>query len=94
MNAENIIKEKQGTIVDVRTTEEFRAGNAKGSINIPLQEIERRMDELKSLKQPLVLCCASGGRSGQATQYLKQKGIECCNAGSWLDVNYYQTQTL
>jgi rhodanese-related sulfurtransferase len=94
MNAENIIKEKQGTIVDVRTTEEFRAGNAKGSINIPLQEIERRMDELKSLKQPLVLCCASGGRSGQATQYLIQKGIECCNAGSWLDVNYYQTQTL
>ncbi|MFO0479962.1 MAG: rhodanese-like domain-containing protein [Bacteroidota bacterium] len=94
MNAENIIKEKQGTIVDVRTTEEFRAGNAKGSINIPLQEIERRMDELKSLKQPLVLCCASGGRSGQATQYLMQKGIECCNAGSWLDVNYYQTQTL
>ena len=94
MNAENIIKEKQGTIVDVRTTEEFRAGNANGSINIPLQEIERRMDELKSLKQPLVLCCASGGRSGQATQYLMQKGIECCNAGSWLDVNYYQTQTL
>jgi rhodanese-related sulfurtransferase len=56
--------------------------------------MEKRMDELKRLKQPLVLCCASGGRSGQATQYLMQKGIECCNAGSWLDVNYYQTQTL
>jgi phage shock protein E len=94
MNAEKIIKEKQGTIVDVRTTEEFRGGNAEGSINIPLQEIERRLDELKTLKQPLVLCCASGGRSGQATQYLMQQGIECCNGGSWLDVNYYQTQTL
>jgi rhodanese-related sulfurtransferase len=94
MNAEKIIKEKQGTIVDVRTTEEFRGGNTEGSINIPLQEIERRLDELKTLKQPLVLCCASGGRSGQATQYLMQQGIECCNGGSWLDVNYYQTQTL
>lgn len=94
MKAEKIIKEKQGTIVDVRTTEEFRGGNAEGSINIPLQEIERRLDELKTLKQPLVLCCASGGRSGQATQYLMQQGIECCNGGSWLDVNYYQTQTL
>jgi rhodanese-related sulfurtransferase len=94
MNAENIIKEKQGTIVDVRTTEEFRAGNAKGSINIPLQEIERRMDELKSLKQPLVLCCASGGRSGQAHGYLAHKGIECFNGGSWLDVNYVHSQTL
>jgi len=94
MNIEKIIKEKQGTIVDVRTTEEFRGGNVNGSINIPLQEIERRMEELKTLKQPLVLCCASGGRSGQATQYLMQQGIECCNGGSWLDVNYYQSQTL
>jgi rhodanese-related sulfurtransferase len=94
MNIEKIIKEKKGTIVDVRTPAEFIGGNVAGSINIPLQEMEKRMDELKRLKQPLVLCCASGGRSGQATQYLIQKGIECCNAGSWLDVNYYQTQTL
>jgi rhodanese-related sulfurtransferase len=94
MNAEKIIKEKQGTIVDVRTTEEFRGGKVKGSINIPLQEIEKRLNELKALKQPLVLCCASGSRSGQATQYLMQQGIECCNAGSWLDVNYYQSQTI
>lgn len=94
MNIEKIIKEKQGTIVDVRTTEEFRGGNVSGSINIPLQEIPNRMDELKNLKQPFVLCCASGNRSGQATQFLMQQGIECCNAGSWLDVNYYQSQTL
>jgi len=72
---------------------EFSGENAEGSINIPLQELDKRIEELKYLKKPLVLCCASGGRSGQATQYLKQKGIECFNAGSWLDVNYYQTQT-
>jgi rhodanese-related sulfurtransferase len=94
MNAKKIIKERNGIIVDVRTAEEFGGGNAEGSINIPLQEIERRLDELKNLKQPLVLCCASGNRSGQATKYLMQQGIECCNGGSWLDVNYYQSQTL
>lgn len=94
MNVATIIKEKQVTIVDVHTAEEFRGGNAKGSINIPLQEIEKRMGELKALKQPLVLCCASGGRSGNATQFLSQQGIECYNGGSWLDVNYYQTQTV
>jgi rhodanese-related sulfurtransferase len=94
MNTEKIIKEKQGTIVDVRTKEEFKGGSAEGSINIPLQEIQQRMDELKNLKQPLVLCCASGNRSGQATQFLSQQGIECCNGGSWLDVNYYQSQTI
>jgi len=94
MNVEKIIKEKKGTIVDVRTVQEYRGGNVKGSINIPLQEIEQRMDELKKLEQPLVLCCASGGRSGQAHNYLLHQGIECFNGGSWLDVNYYQSQTL
>jgi len=93
MNAEENLKEKKGTIVDVRTVEEYRSGNAEGSINIPLQELESRTEELKRLKQPLVLCCASGNRSGKAKQFLKQQGIECCNGGSWLDVNYYQSQT-
>ncbi len=94
MNIEKIIKEKQGTIVDVRTPAEFAGGHAEGSINIPLNEITARMEEIKTLKTPLVLCCASGGRSSQVHGYLAQQGIECCNAGSWLDVNYFQAQTV
>ena len=92
MDKEKIIKEKQGTVVDVRTKEEFNGGHVDGSINIPLQEIENRMDELKAMKHPLVLCCASGGRSGHAAQFLSHHGIDCFNAGSWLDVNYIQSK--
>jgi phage shock protein E len=91
MNIEQIIQEKQGTIVDVRTVEEFRGGHAEGAINIPLQEVVGRMEEIKNLKMPLVLCCASGNRSGQAHRYLAQQGLDCYNGGSWLDVNYYQS---
>ena len=91
---EKIIKEKKGTIVDVRSRGEFDGGHVVGAINIPLQEIVARMDEVKALKKPLVLCCASGNRSGQAHSYLVQTGIECYNGGSWLDVNYYQSQTI
>jgi phage shock protein E len=76
------------TIVDVRTPGEFMGGNVIGSINIPLQEIQERLDELKSLPQPIILCCASGGRSGQATSFLQRQGIDCVNGGSWMDVNY------
>lgn len=94
MNIEKIIKENQGTIVDVRTPEEFRAGNVPGSVNIPLQEINLRMEELTKLRQPLVLCCASGGRSRLAHGYLAQQGIECINGGSWLDVNYIYSQAI
>ena len=92
MNLEQIIKDHQGTIVDVRSYSEFMGGNVSGSINIPLPELPQRIDERKSLTAPLVRCCASGGRSGQAQRYLAQQGIECYNAGSWLDVNYLQTK--
>lgn len=80
------------TIVDVRTPAEFMGGHVAGSINIPLQEIEARLGEIKNLQQPLVLCCASGNRSGQATYFLKSIGIDCMNGGSWLDVNYQLAQ--
>lgn len=91
MDLEKIIAENLGTIVDVRTYGEFSGGNVAGSINIPLNEILERIEELKALKAPLILCCASGGRSGQAQNYLSQYGIECYNGGSWLNVNYYKS---
>ena len=81
------LKTKQCTVVDVRTSAEFSGGHVAGSINIPLNEVPNRLDEIRALQQPLILCCASGGRSGQATAYLSGSGIECLNGGSWLDVN-------
>ena len=92
MDIENLIKENKGTVVDVRTPSEFMGGNVAGSLNIPLNEVVERLDEIKSLSLPLILCCASGGRSGQAQHNLSNQGIDCINGGSWLNVNYYQSQ--
>ena len=90
MNIEEKIKNNDCTIVDVRTPGEFMGGNVAGSVNIPLQDVMDRVDEFKNMKAPVVLCCASGMRSGQATQYLSAQGIDCVNGGSWLDVNFLQ----
>ena len=87
-NIEKLIKSGKATIVDVRSAGEFMGGHVAGSINIPLQEIPKRLDELKKMEN-IILCCASGNRSGQADLYLKQNGIKCENGGSWMDVNYY-----
>jgi phage shock protein E len=77
------------TIIDVRTPGEFMGGHVAGSINIPLQEIPERLDEIKGIDGEIVFCCASGNRSGQATAYLKSQGVaNCSNGGSWLEVNY------
>lgn len=75
------------TVVDVRTKEEFAGGNVAGSINIPLQEVTQRESEIMGLTQPVLFCCASGGRSGQATQYFKAKGLNCENGGGWMEAN-------
>ncbi len=91
MDIEKLIKEKSGTIVDVRSVGEFMGGHVVGSVNIPLQELSVKMEEIKHLKTPLILCCASGNRSGMAQQILSNAGLECYNGGSWMDVNYYQS---
>ena len=75
------------TIVDVRTPGEFMGGNVAGSINIPLNEVVDRADEIMQLQKPVIFCCASGGRSGQATAYFKSQGLECENGGGWMEVN-------
>jgi phage shock protein E len=92
MNLEKIIQENQGTIVDVRSHGEFMGGHVADSLNIPLNEIPERVQEIKRLKAPLVLCCASGNRSTQAQHFLSQLGLECYNGGSWLDVNYFKSK--
>lgn len=91
MDLENIIKENKGTILDVRTESEFMGGNVAGSLNIPVQVIMERLEEVKQMKEPLVLCCASGQRSGMAQQMLSAEGIECYNGGGWMDVNFYKS---
>ncbi len=75
------------TIIDVRSTEEFAGGFVNGSINIPLPELPGRLNEIKEFKQPIILCCASGNRSGQALHFLENQGIECKNGGGWFEVN-------
>lgn len=75
------------TIIDVRTPAEFMGGHVAGSINIPLNEVPAKVNEIRAMEHPIILCCASGNRSGQAMMYLKSLGIDCVNGGSWLQVN-------
>ena len=92
MNIQDLINAGKGTVVDVRSRGEFMGGNVAESVNIPLDEITHRIDDVKALGMPLILVCASGGRSGMAEQFLSAQGLECYNAGSWLNVNYMQAQ--
>ena len=87
MNLQEIINSTKVNIVDVRSPLEFQGGSVSGSINIPLNEVVEKVEDLRNM-QPLVLCCASGGRSGQACDYLEAQGFtEVYNGGGWAKVN-------
>ena len=73
-------------IVDVRTEAEYNGAHRPGSINIPLNHFDRRCLELKK-ETPVILCCASGTRSGIAAGVLRAKGFETVlNAGPWTNI--------
>ena len=70
------------TIIDVRTPDEFAEQHVPGAINIPLDEVAQRINELKELPKPIIAYCRSGNRSGMALAILKQNGIaEAVNGG-------------
>ncbi len=85
-NIGNVL-ENGGKIIDVRSSAEYAMGHAPGSINIPLDQIQQRVQELLAFESPLVLCCASGARSGQAVRFLENHGAEVYNGGSWKAVS-------
>ncbi|MBX2898551.1 MAG: rhodanese-like domain-containing protein [Cyclobacteriaceae bacterium] len=92
MTLKQLLINQEGTILDVRTTTEYQSGHVAGSYNIPVNELLQRLDELSELKQPLILCCASGGRSAMATYMLKEQKFECIDAGSWHSITYLLSQ--
>src|SRR5436190_23315770 len=75
--------EKGALIIDVRSPGEFASGHIDDSTNIPLGSISSRIEEIKKLAKPVIVCCASGMRSSQAASILKQNGIEAINGGGW-----------
>lgn len=82
----NEMLQNGAVIIDVRTADEYKGGHVQGSLNIPLDRLEGQIEKIKKMNKPVVLCCASGMRSGRATSILKEHGITCCNGGSWRQV--------
>lgn len=74
-------------MIDVRSKGEFDAGHAKGCVNIPLDQIERKVTAYKKT-DTIIVCCRSGMRSASAAGKLKVMGFtNVHNAGAWQTLN-------
>ena len=67
--------EKNVFFLDVRTEEEFQFGHIKSAINIPIDELRSRINEIRVDKDtPIYVNCESGARSYNAICILKNLG--------------------
>lgn len=81
-NLQELMRHPQATFVDVRSPGEFHSGHVKNALNIPLDEIQERVEEIRSLNGPVFCYCRSGARSAMAVQLLSRMQVpEVYNAG-------------
>ena len=74
-------------VVDVRTPAEVAAGAYQGAINIPLDQVEKRLADFGDRKRAVVLYCRSGHRAGQAKAILEKNGFsDVTNGGGLTDM--------
>ncbi|MCZ8343140.1 MAG: rhodanese-like domain-containing protein [Leptospira sp.] len=74
-------------VVDVRTVGEYQSGHYPGALNIPVDQVAKRVSEFGEKDKPIIVYCASGGRSGSAKSYLESIGYtNITNAGGLNDM--------
>lgn len=78
------------TLLDVRTEEEYAQRHVPGFVNIPVDELRDRLDEVTPGK-PVYVMCQSGLRSYLACRILAARGYECFNFTGGF--RYYETVT-
>ena len=80
----NDLAKRGAVIVDVRSPQEYAGGHIRGSVNIPLNDLQRQLKRLPDKQKPIITCCASGMRSASAKSILRSQGYaEVINGGGW-----------
>ncbi len=72
MQSDFVIEKNLAYIIDVRTKSEFKRGHLEKATLIPIQELEKRLDEIPKGKQ-IMFVCRTGGRACSAYELFKSK---------------------
>lgn len=74
----SVQSDENAFLLDARTPSEYAGGCAEGFVNIPVDEIRKRISEIPKSKKIYVMC-QSGLRSYIACRILTQNGFDCYN---------------
>ena len=86
ITVEELAARQNTPLVDVRERDEFAAGHVPGAINLPMSELQGRLDELPT--EAFDVICQAGGRSARVAQVLEAQGYDVTNVdggtGEWI----------
>ncbi|MGI9322407.1 MAG: rhodanese-like domain-containing protein [Pseudomonadales bacterium] len=75
-NLVTLVNREGALVVDVRGAKEYSAGHIAGALNLPLTNVEARLEELEPYKdKPVVLVCKMGQHAGAIGRKLKAHGF-------------------
>lgn len=75
----------QGAVIlDVRSQNEWDAGHIEGAKHVPMDNLTDKIDEIKRLDKPVIVCCESGVRAAKAAKFLNLNNIKATNGGGWV----------
>ena len=77
-DADKLPRDGSVTLLDTRTIREFSRGHIEGFMNIPVDELRERLNELDPQK-PVYVICQSGLRSYIAVRILEENGFDAYN---------------
>lgn len=72
---EEYYKQNNHVLIDVRTAREFKSGHLPRAKNIPLNDIQGKLQQIPKDKT-VILVCQTGNRSGSAARTLLKVGYE------------------
>lgn len=79
-------------VIDVRTPKEFAAEHVPGAVNIPIEELAKKIREMKVPRDTtIVTMCDHGGRSSRAAVELQKMGYKTssfCRIDAWKGKGY------
>lgn len=79
-------------VLDVRTPEEYARGHVPEAVNVPIDELARKIKQMQVSKTtPIVTMCEHGGRSSRAAMELQRMGYHAtsfCRIDSWQQDGY------
>ena len=85
--SEKLDQGKKILILDVRDPKEYDAGHVSGAVNIPIEDLSKRLAEMRVPKDTtIVTMCEHGGRSSRAALELQKLGYKTssfCRLDSW-----------